>query len=139
MWKYLSSDHPFIYYTHNIFCLNAYVTLTYDLVALTLGQYQHSINTNHMCKSHQGPILPSWFQCKSSPPHQRKVCTQVPLPLCLGFGLTSTSYPDQSYVKISSSSDHLFTIWSLNRLLNDCIFYLALVTFTLPQLQDCSH
>ena len=40
----------------------AYLTLTFDLVILTLGQLQHLNVINHMCKYHQNPIIGWWYK-----------------------------------------------------------------------------
>ena len=39
----------------------AYLTLTFDLVTLTLGQLQHLININPMYDFDQDPVIRSWF------------------------------------------------------------------------------
>ena len=41
--------------------INAYMTLTFGLVTLTLGQLQHPININNICKYHQDPSIRLWF------------------------------------------------------------------------------
>ena len=43
------------------FYINAYVTLTFDLVTLTLGQLYRPININNICEYHQDPSIRSWF------------------------------------------------------------------------------
>ena len=37
----------------------AYVTLTFDLVTLTLGQLYRLININYICEYHQDPSISS--------------------------------------------------------------------------------
>ena len=48
-------------YPKQFFCEIADMTLTFDLVTLTLGQLFCLININHMSKYHQNPIIRSWF------------------------------------------------------------------------------
>ena len=43
------------------FYINAYMTLTFDLVTLTFGQLQDLINTNHICKYHYNQSIRSGF------------------------------------------------------------------------------
>ena len=44
-----------------IFHLKGYMTFTFDLVTLTLGQFQRPININTLCKYYQDPSIRSWF------------------------------------------------------------------------------
>ena len=45
---------------------NAYLTLIFDLVTLTLGQLQYLININPMYNFDQDPIIRSWFLGKNT-------------------------------------------------------------------------
>ena len=56
------SINTFMSYSQNYFFhINAYMTLTFDLVTLTLGQLQRLININNICKYHQDPSIRPWF------------------------------------------------------------------------------
>ena len=44
-----------------IFHINAYMTLTFDLVTLTLSQLELLINIKNIWKYHQDPSIRSWF------------------------------------------------------------------------------
>ena len=110
----------------------AYLTLTFDLVTLTLGQLLHLIDINHVCKYHLYLII-----------SQNKFFTKLhmrPWPLTLWPCdlVTLTSHWYQSFVQVSSISNHWFMIYSWNKFFY-IIAYLTstfdLVTLTLGQLQ----
>ena len=48
-------------YSQIIFFIIAYLTLTFDLMTLTLGQLFCLININLICKYHKDPIIRLWF------------------------------------------------------------------------------
>ena len=50
-----------IYSQYKFFYKIAYMTLTFDLVTLTLGQLQHLIDINPMYDFDEDPIIRSWF------------------------------------------------------------------------------
>ena len=47
---------------NKLFYILAYLTLTFDLVTLTLGQLQYLININPMYDFDQDPIIRSWYK-----------------------------------------------------------------------------
>ena len=57
--KILSSIYDL--YPNKDFYIRAYVTLTFDLVTLTLGHLYRLINMNNICEYHQDLSIRSWF------------------------------------------------------------------------------
>ena len=89
----------------------AYLTLTFDLVTLTLGQLLHLIDINHVCKYHLYLIISSWYIVKTS--FSQNCIFDLDLwPCDLDLRSTLTSHWYQSYVQVSSISNLWFMAYS---------------------------
>ena len=101
-----------------------YLTLTFDLVTLTLGQLLHLIDINHVCKYHLYLIIGSWYIVKIR--FSQNCIFDLDLwPCDLDLRSTLKSYWYQSYVQVSSISGHWFMNYSQN------IFFYNLACLTL--------
>ena len=103
------------YSQNNFFYKLAYLTLTFDLVTLTLGQLLHLIDINHMCKYHLYLIIGSWYIVKTR--FSQNCIFDLDLwPCDLDLRSTLTSHWYQSYVQVSSISNHWFMVYCQIRL-----------------------
>ena len=99
---------------NEIFYKISFLTLTFDPVTLTLGQLQHLIYINHVCKYHLYLIIGSWYIVKTR--FSQNCIFDLDLwPCDLDLRSTLKSYWYQSYVWVSSKSIDLFMIYSQNK------------------------
>ena len=99
-----------IYSRNKFFYKLAYLTWTFDLVTLILGQLQHLVDINYMFKYHRYPIIGSWYIVETS--FLQNCIFDLDLwPCDLDLRSTLTSHWYQPYVWFWWRSNHWFMIY----------------------------
>ena len=126
----LMCNHWFMTYSQTRFFYKiAYLTLTFDLVTLTLGQLQHLIDINPMYDFDQDPFICSWYIVKTSF-LQNRIYDLDLWPCDLDLRSTLTSHWYQPYVWFWWRSNHSFMIYRRKTLDADTHTYIHTYTHT---------